>query len=252
MRLLPQLAVLIFSLVGLRAAVTPAVGRLLAEAQAAETRFDSKSALVLLLQADAAQPNDPAILQKIARQYSDSTLDTTDLAEQKKLCALALTYAQRAYALAPKQPLNVLSLAICYAKIGFYADNKTKITNSRLVKDYALEALALDPDYGYAHHVLGQWHHEVASIGATTRFFVRLIYGGLPAASTAEGVQHLRRAVALDPQNPSHQAELGFALRSDGQTEAAQQAFTRALELPPREKHDLESLDRVRAALKRR
>ena len=99
--------------------------------------------------------------------------------------------------------------------------------------------------------VLGQWHHEVASIGATTRFFVRLIYGGLPAASTTEGVQHLRRAVALNPQNPSHHAELGFALRADGQADAAQQAFARALELPSREKHDLESQARVRAALNR-
>ena len=94
MRFLPQLAVLFFSLIGLRAAATPAVATLLAEAQAAETRFDSKSALALLIQAEAAQPNDPVILQKIARQYSDSTLDTTDLTEQKKLSALALAYAQ--------------------------------------------------------------------------------------------------------------------------------------------------------------
>jgi hypothetical protein len=97
MRFLSQLAVLIFFLVSLRAAPAPAAATLLAEAQAAETRFDSKSALALLLQADAAQPNDPVILQKIARQYSDSTLDTTDLTEQKKLSALALAYAQRAH-----------------------------------------------------------------------------------------------------------------------------------------------------------
>jgi Flp pilus assembly protein TadD len=242
---------LFFFFAGAASALAADVAPLLAEARAAEAKLESRRALELYLAADQAKPNDDAILQKIARQYSDSTLDTTDLTEQKKLSALALAYAQRAHTLAPKNAVNVLSLAICYAKIGFYADNKTKITNSRLVKDYAVEALALDPDYSFAHHILGQWHHEVASIGPTTRFFVRLIYGGLPAASTAEGVQHLRRAVALDPQNPSHHAELGFALRADGQAEAAQQAFARALELSPREKHDLESQARVRAALKR-
>jgi tetratricopeptide (TPR) repeat protein len=242
---------LFFFFAGAASALAADVAQLLAEARAAEAKLDSRRALELYLAADQAKPNDPAILQKIARQYSDSTLDTADLVEQKKLCDLALSYAKRAHALAPKNAVNVLSLAICYAKIGFYADNKTKIANSRLVKDYAVAALALDPDYSYAHHVLGQWHHEVASISGTTRFFVRLIYGGLPAASTAEGVQHLRRAVALDPQNPSHHAELGFALRSDGQTGAAQQNFTRALELPPRDKHDLESQARARAALNR-
>ena len=242
---------LFFFFAGAASAFAADVATLLADASAAETRFDSKSALELYLAADVAQPNDPFILQKIARQYSDSTLDTADLVEQKKLCDLALSYAKRAHALAPKNAVNVLSLAICYAKIGFYADNKTKIANSRLVKDYAVAALALDPDYSYAHHVLGQWHYEVASINATTRFLVRLIYGGLPAASTADGVQHLRREVALDPQNPSHHAELGFALRSDGQAGAAQQNFARALELPPRAKHDLESQARARAALNR-
>ena len=242
---------LFFFFAGAAPALAADVATLLADASAAETRFDSKSALELYLAADVAQPNDPFILQKIARQYSDSTLDTADLVEQKKLCDLALSHAKRAHALAPKNAVNVLSLAICYSKIGFYADNKTKIANSRLVKDYAVAALALDPDYSYAHHVLGQWHYEVASINATTRFLVRLIYGGLPAASTADGVQHLRRAVALDPQTPSHHAELGFALRSDGQAGAAQQNFARALELPPRAKHDLESQARARAALNR-
>ena len=159
---------LFFFFAGAASALAADVAQLLADARAAEAKLDSRRALELYLAADQAKPNDPAILQKIARQYSDSTLDTADLVEQKKLCDLALSYAKRAHALAPKNAVNVLSLAICYAKIGFYADNKTKIANSRLVKDYAVAALALDPDYSYAHHVLGQWHHEVSSSASST------------------------------------------------------------------------------------
>jgi tetratricopeptide (TPR) repeat protein len=216
---------------------------------AAEARFDSAAALKIFLQADATRPNDPFILQKIARQYSDATFDLKDTAEQRRYCFEALDYAKRAYALAPKDPVNVLSLAICYAKIGLYSDTRTKIANSRLVKDYAEQALALDPNYSYAHHVLGQWHHEVASIGAATRFIVKLVYGGLPAASTAEGVKHLQRAVELMPQLPSHRVELGFALLADGRREAAKAEFERALKMPEREKYDEESWLRARAAL---
>ena len=232
----------------LRAADADALVR---DALAAEARFDSKVALDLFRKADTAHPNDPVILQKIARQYSDLTFDLTEPAEQKRSCFEALAYAKRSVELAPKNPVNVLSLAICYAKIGLYSDTRTKIANSRLVKDYAEQALVLDPNYSYAHHVLGQWHHEVASIGSATRFIVKLVYGGLPAASTAEGVRHLRRAVELSPDLPSHRAELGFALLADGQREAARKEFEHALKMPKREKYDEESWRRAREALKK-
>jgi tetratricopeptide (TPR) repeat protein len=232
-----------------------AVGRaadpaaLVKEALAAEARFDSRTALELFRLADAARPNDPTVLQKMARQYSDLSFDTTDAAEQKRLCVAALACAERAVALAPKDPVNVLSLAVCYAKIGFCSDTRTKIADSRRVREYAEQALALDPNYGYAHHVLGQWHYEVASLGAATRMFVRLVYGGLPEASTAEGVRHLRRAVELEPKLPAHHAELGFALLADGQRGAARQEFEQALALPTCEKYDNEARRRVREAL---
>jgi len=226
-------------------------GALVKDAEAAEARFDAKTALELFLQADAARPNDPVILQKIARQYSDLTFDLTDPAEQRRFAEQALAYAQRAYQLAPKNPDNVLSLAICYAKIGFYADTRTKIENSRFVKQYAEQALALDPNDDFAHHVLGQWHYEVASVGPTKRLLVNLIYGGLPPASTAEGVKQLRRAVELAPDIPAHHAELGRALLADGQREAGERELRKALALPRKLKYDDEAKRRAREALEK-
>jgi tetratricopeptide (TPR) repeat protein len=224
---------------------------LLRDALAAEARFDSKTALDLFLRLDAARPNDPLILQKLSRQYSDLTLDAPDVAEKKRLCTAALTYAQRAVALRPTDPVNVLSLAICYGKLATYADTRTKIEYSRHVREHAERALALDPAYDYAHHVLGRWHYEVASLGAATRFIVKLIYGGLPNASTAEAVRLLTRATELAPQLPSHRVELGFALLADGQRAAAKTAFEQALALPQQEKYDDEARRRARTALEK-
>jgi hypothetical protein len=227
------------------------VAALIKEATAAEAHFDAKAALELFLKADAARPNDPLLLQKIARQYSDLTFDLTDPVEQRRYCEQALAYAKRAYALAPKVPENALSLAICYAKIGFYADTRTRIENSRLVKTYAEETLALDPNDDFGHHVLGQWHYEVASVGAAKRFLVKLIYGGLPPASTAEGVRHLRRAVELEPAIPAHHAELGLALLADGQREAGERELRQALALPRKLKYDDEAKRRAHEALEK-
>ncbi len=224
---------------------------LLRDALAAEARFDSQTALDLFRQADAARPNDPVILQKLSRQSSDLTLDTPDLAEKKRLCTEALAYAQRAVTLRPDDPVNVLSLAICYGKLATYADTRTKLEYSRLVKDHAEQALALAPRYDYAHHVLGRWNYEVATLGPATRFIVKIIYGGLPAASTAEAVRQLQLATELSPELPAHRVELGFALLADGQRDAAKKTFEQALVMPQREKYDGEARQRAREALAR-
>jgi hypothetical protein len=248
MRLAPPLFAALAFTAALRAAD---VDTLVTDAAAAEAHFDAKTALDLYLKADAARPNDAHLLQRIARQYSDLTFDLTDPAEQKRYCTLSLSYAQRAYQLAPKVTENALSLAICYAKIGFYSDTRTKIENSRLVKQYAEEALALDPNDDFAHHVLGQWHYEVASVGAAKRLLVKLIYGALPPASTAEGVKHLRRAVELAPDVPAHHIQLGLALIADGQRDAGVHEVKRGLELPRKLKYDDEAKRRGREALEK-
>jgi tetratricopeptide (TPR) repeat protein len=223
---------------------------ILKAALAAEARFDSKLALELFQQADAQQPNRPFVLRKISRQYSDLTIDTNDPAEKKRLCLKALEYGQRAFDLQPESAVNALSLAICYGKLGLYSNIRTRIEQSRLIRQYAEQALRLNPDYDYAHHVLGRWHYEVSSLGAGTRFIVRLVYGGLPSASTAEAVRHLQKAVDLSPHLPAHRVELGFALLASGQRESARKAFEEALTMPQQEKHDIEALARAREALK--
>ncbi len=225
------------------------VEALIRDATAAEARFDSSAALELFRRADTARPNDPLIQQKLSRQLSDLTVETTDLAEKKRLCTEALVHAQRAVALRPTDAVNVLSVAICYGKLATYSDTRTKIEFSRQVKEHTEKALALDPSYDYAHHVLGRWHYEVATLGAATRFFVRLIYGGLPPASTAEAVRRLQRAAELSPQLPAHRVELGFALIADGQRDLARETLTQALTLPKREKYDDEAWRRAREAL---
>lgn len=222
---------------------------LLQQALAAEAAFDSATALKCFLQLDAQKPDDGFVLQKISRQYSDLTLDTRDEAEKQRLCEQALQYSQRAATVQPNNAVNQLSLAICYGKLAGYSSTRRKLEYSKLVKRHADEALRLDPSYDYAYHVLGRWHYEVASLGAGTRFLVKLIYGGLPPASTAEAVRLLARSTELAPDLPSHRVELGFALLADGQINAAMEAFSRALSMARREKYDLESFARARNAL---
>ncbi len=225
------------------------VDAVLEKARAAEAAFDVRGALEFYLEAEKLRPDDSVILQKIAQQLSDLSLVVTSDAEKKAQAEKALAYAKRAVALAPDNAVNVLSLAICYGKMGVFSDTRTKLEYSRLVRKKALEALALDPNYDWAHHVLGRWHYEVAGLGAATRFFVRVIYGGLPEASKEEAVRRLEKAVALAPQRVPHHLELAFAYKALGRKADARASFERGLALPSTELYDEAAKERGRAGL---
>jgi tetratricopeptide (TPR) repeat protein len=220
-------------------------------ALAAEARRDSRGALELFLQADQAQPNDPVILQKIAQQYSDLVVDQPTIDQKKHYAETALGYARRAVALDPTNPVNVLSLAICHGTLAVYSDTRGKIQYSRLVRAEAEEALRLDPNYAWAHHVLGRWHYEVATLGATSRFLVRLLYGGLPDASLDQSLHHLRLAATLEPGELNHWLELGFACAAAGETATARREWERGLAMPTQRKQDEAAKQRAREALQR-
>ncbi len=224
---------------------------LMRDALAAEARLDTRGALALFLDADRARPNDAFILQKIARQYSDLVLDAATDAEKRAVLERALDYSRRAEALEPRNPVNVLSVAISHAKLALLGNPVDRVRHSRLVQVYAVRALALDPDYAWAHHVLGRWHNEVATLGATSRTVVKLFLGGLPPASVAEAVAHLERAVALEPGELQHHLELGFAYLTKADVAQARASFARGLAMPSRARIDDPAKARARAALKK-
>jgi tetratricopeptide (TPR) repeat protein len=218
-------------------------------ALAAEAKLETRRALELFLEAEKSRPNDAFVLQKIARQYSDLAVDLPTVAEKKASIERALAYSQRSVAADPKNPENVLSVAVCHGKLAVYSDTRRKVEYSRIVREHADRALALDPKYAWAHHLLGRWHYEISDLGTTARVFVRIFYGGLPAASTGDAVKHLEQAVALEPQQLQHRLELGFAYLADKKPDKARAAFEAGLAMPSREKHDDPAKERARAAL---
>jgi tetratricopeptide (TPR) repeat protein len=219
------------------------------EAEAAEAALDAARALEHYLRAGDASPGDPRLLQKIARQYSDLVLGQPTREAKLDYAAKALDYSRRAAALDPRDAVNQLSVAISYGKLATYSDTRAKVQYSRLVREHAEKALALDPGYAWAHHILGRWHHEVAELGGTARFFVKLFYGGLPAASSRDAVVHLRRATELEPAEANHWLELGQILAAAGDRASAKAAWARGLALPSRDKHAEPAKRRARAAL---
>lgn len=236
-------------LVALAIAAPLAQGATLEDALAAEAQRDSERALELFLAVEKERPADASVLQKIAQQYSDLVVDQPHDEDRRRYALAALAYAEKAAALDPRSAVNVLSVAVARGKLAVYSDTREKVRLSRLIKADAERALELDPGYAWAHHVLGRWHYEVGELGATARFFVRLIYGGLPPANPREAISHLERATQLEPGELNHWLDLGFAYAAAGDRAKARAIWEHGLAMPSRNKHDDPAKQRARAAL---
>jgi len=233
----------------LAAFANPDVDRLLTQGDAFDAQLDTAHALESYLKAEKLGSTDVGTLNRIARQYALSMNDTASVAEQRQLGEKALGYAKRAVASDPNNAKAQLSAAICYGRLVSLVNTRTKVEYSRLIKQHADAALKLDPTDSYAWHVLGVWNYELAQMGGLTRAIVKVVYGGIPAASNEEAVRLFRKAVEIAPERVSHHTELGRALLAQGDPSAARTEFEKALALPAKEKDDPESKRRAQAAL---
>jgi tetratricopeptide (TPR) repeat protein len=214
-----------------------------------DAQFKSAEAMAVFLEAEKLDPNNVEILCRLAKTHDESMVDTSSRAEQKRLAEAALEYAKRAAALNPKSAKAQLSMAITCGRLAPYLDNKAKIAHSKLVKEHAERALALEPTNSYAHHILGAWNYEMASLSPVLRTLAKLVYGSLPSASFEDAESFLQRAVALSPDKVSHRIELGRTYAALNKKELAREEISKGLSLPDREKDDPNTKLRGKAAL---
>jgi len=194
---------------------------LLARADAATKHKDVPGAIKWLKSADAAAVGNSAELCIVTHRYCDVMFFTTAPDLQKQLAQTSLDCAQRALAADPKNPTAHLCVAICYAKNFPYVDNRTEVKWSKAIKTEAETAIALDPKLDLGYYLLGRWNYDTANINFVLRGLVRLIYGGLPPASTEAAIKNYQKAIALVPGRILTHLALAHAYQTTGQTKLA-------------------------------
>ena len=223
---------------------------LIAKGDALDKQLKTADALAVYLEADQLQPNDAEILHRLAKQCGLSMDDVSAKADKIAAGRRALDYSQRAIAADPKNAKAHLALAISYGRLAPLLESKTKIAYSKLVKEEADRALALDANDDLTLHVLGAWNYEMANLNVLLRSIAQLIYGKFPAASNEEAARLFKKAAAMAPNRVMHHIELGRTYAAMGQEDLAKAELEKGLRLPSREKDDEETKRRGRAALK--
>jgi tetratricopeptide (TPR) repeat protein len=206
--------------------------------------FRPTEALKSYLPAEKIEPENVDLLLRIARQYRHQMADTAAAAEKARLAGVALNYAKRAVALAPKNSEAHLSVAICHAKSLELYGNKQKMAALREVKAATDKSLAVDPNNDLAWYVQGRWHEKVATLGDIKRKVAELAYGGLPKATGGDAVKCYQNAIRINPNRSPYNIDLGITYASMGKPTEARKHIEKGLAMPSEGKDDPEAKKR--------
>jgi tetratricopeptide (TPR) repeat protein len=246
---LKTLLLSVLSLVSASAGFAENAGELIKQGDVYDQKFNPTEALKYYLPAEKMEPANVDTLLRIARQYRHQTADTADVKEKIRLSGIALGYAKRAVALAPKSSEAHLSVAICHAKSLEFYTNKEKMEALRQVKIFADKAISLDPANDLAHYILGRWHQRVADLGTLKRKVAEMAYGGLPKASYDEAAKSYNKAISINPNRSPYHVDLGITYAAMAKLEDAKKTIKKGLSMPNVGKDDPDAKKRGNEAL---
>lgn len=203
-----------------------------------DQQLQTRQALDAYLAAEKLAPPNADLLRRIAKEYAELMVDTDSDEQKRQLGRTAIDYATRAVGLAPENAMAHLAMAVCYGRTAPLMDNRTKIAYSRLVKEHADKALALDPNNDLTYNVLGSWNYELAGLNPVLRALAGMIYGQLPDASYQDSVKDFEKAVQLNPNRLANHIGLGRAYAALGNTAEARKEIELGLAMPNQERDD--------------
>lgn len=176
-------------------------------------------------------------------RYVDLMIHFGDVAgeEQKKAYyQRAIEYADAAVKADQKCASAHAAVAASAGAMGLFAGGEEKVKIAHLVRDELERALALDPDCYLAHTVYGTYHREVADLSWVERQLAKVLFGGVPEGSYEKSVDHLKKAIALEPGILRNYYELGRTYDAMDEEAAAARAFKRALTMKNTARKDTE------------
>ena len=211
-----------------------------ARASALYDQFKSSEALVELKKALALAPDDPEVLIWTARTYvdvGDMIPETAAGWRENRLerYRAAERYARQAIKADPKSTWPYFFLAVALGKTAEFSSVKRQIALAQEIRKATDTAIALDPDNGFAYHVLGVWHRRMAEINQTERLLAKLfLLGSVPAGRLDDSVRHLKKALEYNPDVINHHLELARTYQALDKPELARRHLDRVTELPIR------------------
>jgi tetratricopeptide (TPR) repeat protein len=210
----------------------------LVQGERSERNGDVPTAEKFYSQAERLAFSNAPDLCVLTKNYCDLMYSVDSAAAKKGLVKHAMACASRAVSTDPKSPTAHACMAVCYAKESAFADIKTKVTYSHLIKNEADKTIALNPKQDVAYYLLGRWNYGVANLGLLPRTYVKVAYGGLPDASNGEAIKDFKQAITLAPNHIIYYAGLAEVYETTGQKTQARAEWEKCINLRPLDRDD--------------
>ena len=181
------------------------------EADRLETIPNEKAALAKFKEALKLQPTSLYALTKCSELSCRVGGREKSAKVRDEYYATAQTYAKTALKLHPNSDEANVAMAFSIAKTLMLKSGKEKITAVKELKSYGDKAVTMNPKNFKAWHVLGKWNYEVSNLNALEKVAVKIIYGGLPAASFNNSIMYYEKAKSLAPLFTLNYLELAKA-----------------------------------------
>ena len=195
------------------------------------TQFDNQSALEAYGKVVALDSAHYQGLWKLVRAYVDVGYGAKG-EQQEHYYFTAARLARRGVALHPDSSESHFFLAVALGRTALKVGGKKKIALSKEIKTEAERTLALDPKHDGAMHVLGRWNYELANLNWMLRAFAKVLYGGVPPGGNEEAQAWFEKALAVEPNSPSHHLWLGETLIQLNRYEEARAHLQACVRLP--------------------
>jgi tetratricopeptide (TPR) repeat protein len=145
-----------------------------------------------------------------AVETGEETPDSVRSPARDSLYARAVRWGRRAVAADSAGVDGNFALAMALGREALTRGRREQLESAADIHAAATRALRADPRHDGAHHVLGLWNAQVMRTSGFNRFMARNVLGAkvLGEASWARAVEHLERAVELDPTRIYHRLDL--------------------------------------------
>lgn len=213
-------------------------------------KLQPSEALKYYLPAEKLEPQNVPLLVRIARQYRHLHSECSEKNAKEKCAQSAVSYANRAAAIAPNDAEAQLAVAVSYGKLLPFEGTKEQLACSQTIKSAAEKCIQLDPKGDLAWQVLGRYYFNYADISAVKRALGTIRYGSIPAAKFEDAARCFEKAIELNPNRLMHYIELGRTYAKLNRTVEARKFIAKGLAMPNTEKDDPETKQAGRELLK--
>ncbi len=162
----------------------------------------------------------------------------------------AKIYAETALKIDPNNSDANCAMAMALGRSSMSKSGKEKITNAKEIKKYVDIAIKNDPKNYKAWHVLGRWHYEISNLNVLETTVVKVLYGGLPAASLSESIKSFEKVHDLTPGFILNYYEMAKAYKENNNKTKAIAYINEMLTLPIHTEDDLTIKEKGRELLK--